>query len=73
MSILQGHENIIKHLVDVNGSQMVFDVESREYALIKLVFPDDECLCSHSGFHKLNKLIPVDAQGECINEIEIDD
>lgn len=73
MAILKGHGSIIKHLVDVNGSQMVFDVESREYALIKIVFPDDECLGSHSGFHKLNKLIPVDAQGKSINEIEIDD
>lgn len=73
MAILKEHGSIIKHLVDVNGSQMVFDVESREYALIKIVFPDDECMCSHSGFHKLNKLIPVDAQGKSINEIEIDD
>ena len=29
MAILKGHGSIIKHLVDVNGSQMVFDVEKK--------------------------------------------
>ena len=73
MSFLKSHSNIIKHQLDVNGSQMVYDSEKSQYVLIKLIFPDDECLDSHGEYHKLKNLMPIDAKGHVINQLGVDE